>query len=320
MRDTDDSRTTAEAMTAGVAGLELTGRTMLVAIDSAALSQTAARIAAALEREHGALPEVLHVFDLTGYPVPPLLVEALGVADRELGEDAHEEQQREIIAHLSTVVPGAARWPIHVIAGTPSVQIVSHAQQTRAALIVMGLRAHGTMERIARDETTLGVLRHSATPVLAVREELTALPRRVISGIDFSRASVAAARAALDIAAAGARLTLVHVEKPSEPDADRDWDGETVVREMGVSGALAHVQQHLTTNAAAARGVTIDTAVLSGRPSEILLSYAKSEGAELIAIASHRHSQIHRLMLGSAADDLARDAGCSLLVVPPATS
>jgi len=318
MRDTDDSRTTAEAMTAGVAGLELTGRTMLVASDSAALSQTAARIAAALEREHGALPEVLHVFDLTGYPVPPLLVEALGVADRELGEDAHEEQQREIIAHLSTVVPGAARWPIHVIAGTPSVQIVSHAQQTRAALIVMGLRAHGTMERIARDETTLGVLRHSATPVLAVREELTALPRRVISGIDFSRASVAAARAALDIAAAGARLTLVHVEKPDEPDADAD--GETVVREIGVPGALAHVQQHLATNAAAARGVTIDTAVLSGRPSEILLSYAKSEGAELIAIASHRHSQIHRLMLGSAADDLARDAGCSLLVVPPATS
>ena len=317
MRDTDDSRTTAEAMTAGVAGLELTGRTMLVASDSAALSQTAARIAAALEREHGALPEVLHVFDLTGYPVPPLLVEALGVADRELGEDAHEEQQREIIAHLSTVVPGAARWPIHVIAGTPSVQIVSHAQQTRAALIVMGLRAHGTMERIARDETTLGVLRHSATPVLAVREELTALPRRVISGIDFSRASVAAARAALDIAAAGARLTLVHVEKPDEPDADAD--GETVVREIGVPGALAHVQQHLATNAAAARGVTIDTAVLSGRPSEILLSYAKSEGAELIAIASHRHSQIHRLMLGSAADDLARDAGCSLLVVPPAT-
>ena len=42
MRDTDDSRTTAEAMTAGVAGLELSGRGVLVASDSAVLSQTAA--------------------------------------------------------------------------------------------------------------------------------------------------------------------------------------------------------------------------------------------------------------------------------------
>lgn len=316
MGDTDDSRASAGEMTAGVGGLELAGRTVLVASDGEALSQTAARIAAALERERGAIPEVLYVFDLTGYPVPPLLVEALGVADRTLGDDAHEEQQREIIAHLSAAVPEAARWPIHVIAGTPSVQIISHAQQMRAAVIVMGLRPHGAMERIARDETTLGVLRHSATPVLAVREATATLPRRVVSGIDFSRASVAAARAALDIVADGARLTLVHVERPS--DAGNDADGETVVREMGVAGALAHAQKYLTTNAATTRSVTVDTVVLSGHPSEVLLGYAKSEGAELIAIASHRHSQIHRLMLGSAADDLARDASCSLLVVPPA--
>jgi universal stress protein E len=318
MRDTDNSRTTAEAMTAGVTGLELSGRSLLVASDSAVLSQIAARIAAALERERGAIPEVLHVFDLTGYPVPPLLVEALGVADRELGDSAHEEQQREIMGHLSAAVPEAVRWPVHVIAGTPSVQIVSYAQQMRAALIVMGLRPHGAMERIARDETALGVLRHSATPVLAVREEVTALPRRMVSGIDFSRASVAAARAALDIAAAaGAHLTLTHVDRSSEPDADAD--GQTVVHEMGVTGALAHIQQYLTKNAPGSYRVTIDTAVLSGQPSEALLGYAKTEGAELIAIASHRHSQIHRIMLGSVADDLARDASCSLLIVPPAT-
>jgi nucleotide-binding universal stress UspA family protein len=91
------------------------------------------------------------------------------------------------------------------------------------------------------------------------------------------------------------------------------------VHEMGVTGALAHIQQYLTKNAPGSYRVTIDTAVLSGQPSEALLGYAKTEGAELIAIASHRHSQIHRIMLGSVADDLARDASCSLLIVPPAT-
>jgi nucleotide-binding universal stress UspA family protein len=318
MQRLDDVRAAAPAMTAEVSELELDGRPVLVASDGTTLAQAAARVAAALERERGAVPTVLNVFDMTGYPVPPLLVEALGVADRVVGDAAHEEQQHKLRTLLSDAVPEAARWPSDIVAGTPSVQIVSHAQQVGAALTVIGLRTHGAIERIARDQTTLGVLRHAAAPAFAVREGALGLPRRIIVGTDFSRASVAAARAALRVAADGARVTLAHVDRADDPEALEE--GQKVVREVGIAGALAQIEQYLGQDSGKAHGIVIDTMVLHGRPSEALLDYVESEGADLVAVASHRHGQIQRLMLGSVADDLARAAGSSLLVVPPIPS
>lgn len=305
----------AERMTAGAPGLDLRGRTVLVASDDTTLANAVARVAASLERVQGAVPTVLHVFDLSAYPVPPLLTGVIGAADELLGEETHDEQRQAVSAHLAATVPAAARWPVRVIAGTPAVQIVSYAQRLGAALTVIGLRPHGRMDRIVRDETTLRVLRHTVSPVLAVVEEAHEVSRRIVVGIDFSRASVAAARAALDLAADGATLTLVHVEWPGESAIVEE--GHAVVHELGVLGALARIQEYLGAQMPEARHIVIDTAIASGRPSEQLLDLAVKQGADLIAVASHQHGPVERLMLGCVTDELVRAAGRSLLVIPP---
>ncbi len=316
MQNAEESGSAAERMTAEVTGLDLRGRTVLIASNGAAAAQAAAHVGAELERDYAAVPAVLHVFDLTAYPVPPLLVEAIGAADQMLGDNVHEEQRLEIASKLTATVPEAAHWPIHIVAGTPAVQIVRYAEQLHAAVTLIGLRAHGRIDRIAGDETTLRVQRHATSPVLAVPEATRGLARRIIVGVDFSRASVAAAHAALDVAAAGATLTLVHVIGPGEPAvADEE---QAVVRELGVASALSHIQKFLRHKIGDARGAVIDTHVMSGRPSELLLNFADSENADLIAIASRRHGLVARLMLGSVADELTRAARRALLLVPPA--
>jgi nucleotide-binding universal stress UspA family protein len=151
-----------------------------------------------------------------------------------------------------------------------------------------------------------------------VREGALGLPRRIIVGTDFSRASVAAARAALRVAADAARVTLAHVDRADDPEALEE--GQKVVHEVGIAGALAQIEQYLGQDSGKAHDIVIDTLVLHGQPSEALLDYVESEAADLVAVASHRHGQIQRLMLGSVADDLARAAGSSLLVVPPIPS
>ena len=309
------SPTAASRMTADVPGLELSGRTVIVASDRSVIAHAVARVAACLERVHGAIPTVLYVFDLSSYPVPPLLVEGLGAADELLGDEAHDEQRRDVTTHLAAVVPEATRWPVHVAAGAPAAQIVSYAERVNAALTVMGLRPHGRIERVIHDETTLRVLRHTVSPVLAVLEGASELPRRIIVGVDFSRASVAAARAALDIAAVGATLTLVHVEWPS--DRAQAEEGETLVHEIGVAGALARVREYLSAQTPGARRIVIDSAVVRGSPSQELLAYAAAENADLIAVASRRYGSMKRLMLGSVTDEITRAAAVSLLVVPP---
>lgn len=302
-------------MTAGVPDLELSGRTVLVASDGSAVSHAVALVAADLEREHGVIPAVLFVFDLSAYPVPPLLTEAIGAADELLGTQVHDDQRKEITSKLAAAASAAARWPVHVAAGTPPVQITTYAERMNVALTVIGLCQHRRIGRVIRDETTLRVLRHAVTPVLAVLETATSLPHRVVVGIDFSRASVGAARAALAIAATGASLTLLHVEQPGEGDAAEE--GARVVHELGVAGALARLREYLVAHSPAARGISIDTAVATGRPSQQLLEHARAAGADLIAVASRRHGAVERLMLGSVTDELTRAAARSLLVVPP---
>jgi nucleotide-binding universal stress UspA family protein len=309
------STTAAAGMTASAPGLRLSGRTILVASDGSAVSHAVARVAAGLEREYGAIPTVLFVFDLSAYPVPPLLTEAMRAADELLGAEAHEQQRRDIAAKLAAVVPEARNWPVHVAAGTPPVQIVTYAERLNAALTVIGLCAHRRIDRVIRDETTLRVLRHAVSPVLAVLETAAEVPSRIIVGVDFSRASVAAAMAALGIAATGATMTLVHVEWSRDPAAVEE--GATVIHELGVAGALARVREYLLAQSPAARRITIDTGVANGRPSQTLLEYAARVNADLVAVASRRHGAVERLMLGSVTDELTRSAARSLLVVPP---
>lgn len=306
----------ASRMTANVAGLNLRGRTVLVASDGSEAAQKAARIAADLEREHSAVPQIIQVFDLTSYPMPPMLAEAIGVADQLLGERTHGQQRQQVISQLASAVPEAAGWPVHLTAGTPAVQIVSHADRVGAALTVMGLRSHNRLDRIVGDETTLLVQRHSTSPVMAVTGTSRGLPRRIIVGTDFSRASVAAARAALDLAPAGATLTLVHARWPN--DLTLGDDEHAVVDELGIASALAHIRSFLLENVEVGRSITIDTIVDSAKPSDLLLKCAESLNGDLIAIASRRYGLVARLMLGSVADELARAARISTLLVPPA--
>ncbi len=304
-------------MTAGVTGLNLHGRAVLVASDGSPTAQAAARIAGELERERGAVPEILQVFDLRSYPVVPFLVEALGAADQLLGETAHDDQRLEVIAQLAGAAPTASHWPVHIGAGTPAVQIVTLAEKLNAALTLIGLRQHGRLDRITGDETTLHVQRRSSCPVLAVRAGTTGLARRIVAGIDFSRASVAAARAALDVAASDAEVTLVHAHAPN---GGRVADDEyAVVEELGIARALEEVRAFLMSELPTASTVKIDTLAESARPSELLLSTAARLNAELIAIASHRHGRVARLVLGSVADELTHACLTSLLLVPPAS-
>ena len=310
------TETAAGRMTAGVTGLNLRGRAVLLASDGSAAAQAAARVTAALERERGAVPEIVQVFDLRSYPTVPFLVEALGAADQLLGETAHDDQRLEVIAQLAGAAPEASNWPVHIGAGTPAVQIVTLAEKLNAALTVVGIRQHGRLDRITGDETTLLVQRRSSCAVLAVRADSDGLPRRIVAGIDFSRASVAAARAALDAATSDARLTLVHAQAP---DGNSMSDDEhAVVHELGVASALEEIRAFLLNGLPTGSTVTIDTLVESALPSELLLSAAARLDADLIAIASRRHGRVARLMLGSVADDLTHACLTSLLLVPPA--
>jgi nucleotide-binding universal stress UspA family protein len=208
---------------------------------------------------------------------------------------------------------GSLLWPIVIDSGDPAKVIAERATTAHASLIVMGLRKHGGVDRLLRDETTLRVMQRSGIPVLGVTSSLRTLPKRVIAAVDFSRASLRAARLAMTLLADGGTLSLVFV-RPDKAEMPEDLEGREVIFVHGVRAAFARLQRELAPPA----GVRIETVLLEGPTAEELGHFADRSGADLIAVGSHRRSLLNRVLLGSVAADLVRRATCSLLVTPPA--
>lgn len=62
-------------------------------------------------------------------------------------------------------------------------------------------------------------------------------------------------------------------------------------------------------------GFAVETVVASGEPAEAILEQAREQKAELIAMATHGHGAVTRLLLGSVADHVRHNTSVPLLFV-----
>jgi len=68
------------------------------------------------------------------------------------------------------------------------------------------------------------------------------------------------------------------------------------------------------------KGLDVSCAVMRGSAGEAIISYAQSEQVDLIAIATHGHGGLGRVIFGSVADYVLRESGLPMLVVRPKNS
>ncbi len=108
-----------------------------------------------------------------------------------------------------------------------------------------------------------------------------------------------------------------------EPWARREW-AESIRAELvrRTEREMEAAQSNL--NAAAAgfktSGISFETVIQAGRPSEVILDVAMAEKVDMIAMATHGRSGIQRLLLGSVADRIVRHADAPVLLVRPEAS
>lgn len=65
------------------------------------------------------------------------------------------------------------------------------------------------------------------------------------------------------------------------------------------------------------KGLDVECVVLQGRPGETIVNYAKDNKVKLIAIATHGHSGLRQIAIGSTAEFVLRNSGLPLLLVTP---
>ena len=226
-------------------------------------------------------------------------------------EERQSAMRENITRALSVSAHGDRHWPVQVRCGAPPRELAHEAATRRASLLVMGIGRHNPLDRLFGTETTLSTLRESPVPVLAVSAHFPAAPRRAIVGMDFSPASMHAARLALQLLDYGGHLTLVHVRPRFEhPTADwQTWDAD-------YSKTLPPLFEQTLAQLKAPSAITVDTATVRGDPAPAVIAYAQQVSADLIAIGSQAHSLVERLMVGSVATRILRTAQCAVLAVP----
>ena len=278
---------------------------LLVATDGHGRSDGALRAAFALA-DHGTECRLIAVLP----SLPMVTPEAQLPITPEFLASRRAKLQRDIESQIERVgLPAGVRVVFEIDDGDPATTVARVARHTKARLIVAGLGRHKMIDRLFGAETTLGLMRTSSVPVLAVGPQFEARPRRIVVATDFSEPSVRAARHALSAAGTGAVVDLVHVAPRELGSAWRAWGAEY---ERGAKVAFAKMQAKLRIPV----GVTVDHILLRGDPATELLRHAAAVGADLIATGSHGHGFVARMLIGSVATKIVRASAFAVLTVP----
>lgn len=291
---------------------------VLVAVTGGPDTVAPVAVARALQQRYATAVSAIQVMDTSDMALPAPLPSAFTLARELIGDAPYAADSLARQQQFAEILGEPNDWPVHISVGTPAQEILRHAEAHGSALIVMGLRRHGVVDRVLHDETTLTVARRAHATVLGVVPGLRGLPRTAVIGVDFGPASILAARAALDVLApsapgAPATLRLAYVDLNLGEGAREEPSGEALIRRLGIAAAFEQLVRKLD----APPTVTVDWTVLHGQPGTELLAFATESAADLIAVGSLRHERVERWILGSVTTQIIRDGRCSVLVIPP---
>lgn len=122
--------------------------------------------------------------------------------------------------------------------------------------------------------------------------------KKILYPTDFSSYSNQAYFHAVGLAETyGAKLTVVYVHTPGSP------------------GEKAHWQEQLEQVRPANPKIPVSHVLLEGDPASEIARYAADAGIDVIVIGTHGRTGVDRLVMGSVAEKVMREAPCSVLVV-----
>jgi nucleotide-binding universal stress UspA family protein len=139
--------------------------------------------------------------------------------------------------------------------------------------------------------------------------------RRICCGVDLSDPSRAAMRDAAELArTSSAELTIVHVFSPPNLSVDQlAVTAEEIVR--SITSSLEAELEPWRAEAARLAERPVSLAVVSGRPADEIVRFARERGFDLIVVATHGRTGVRRFVLGSVAERVVREATVPVLVV-----
>jgi nucleotide-binding universal stress UspA family protein len=275
-------------------------RKIIVGYDDRAEGMDALHLAALLARSTGAELIAASVFP------PPAF-------DPNAHQGTLEADSDFLFEKAQRATPGLALETQALVERSAPKALHELAELEQADLIVLGSSHRGRLGRIYPGSTATRLL-HSAPCAIVVaprgfgRHERAGL-RQIAVGYDGLPEARAALRAAEELAdAEGAALLLLAVAEP--PPLGSGY----AITVASMTGAL---QERLNEGVADVRsGVDASGEMLRGDAGPALVAWAIESDVGLIVVGSRGYGPVRRVLLGSVAVKLMREAPCPVLVAP----
>jgi nucleotide-binding universal stress UspA family protein len=290
-------------------------RSILIPLDGSPFAEQAIPLARAIARRAGARLDLVRAHVLYALTQP-----AASWGPYDPVQDAEWKQQEEAyLEGLAGRLTGVGRVTCAVVSGLAADAVLERARARAADLIVMTTHGRGPVSRFFLGSVADELVRRAPAPVLLIRPgavppDLTreAEVRDVLIPLDGSALAEGILETALGLGRLlGARCTLLRVlESASPPRLVLPGD------ERGEPGAC-EATAFLEGLAARFRGPSLPVrtrVVVAPRAAAAILRQAEFLGSDLIALATHGHGGLRRLLLGSVADKVIRAAPVPVLV------
>lgn len=143
--------------------------------------------------------------------------------------------------------------------------------------------------------------------------------KRILCAVDFSEESLEAFQKAVELASqSSARLFVLHALE-AQPVISQ-WLEEDRLGEVTVAmerKARQSLNSLLDSHRAELEKISVHSEIASGRAFVEILENARVWNADLIVLGSRGASALDRLLVGSTAERVMKDAECSVLVARP---
>lgn len=282
---------------------------ILVATDLSTRSDRALRRATLIAKRLEASLSVVHVVDIDQ---PHRMIEA---------------QRAEAMQVLSETVRTSCETDgvpadFHIAIDDPFRGILSAADASEADLLILG--PHRPRFRDVFTGTTVErVVRNSERPTLVAVQPPSAVYDRTLLAVDFDDASRTAASGALRMGIFDhMAVTVMHAfEAPAAGMMKRSMlPSESVVDYVAHERAAAATMLQRFSEELELPMTPRSVVLMEGSPARSILDSARVHKSDLVVLGTSKKSGAMRLLIGSVAEQVLRDAERDILIIPAETS
>lgn len=193
-------------------------------------------------------------------------------------------------------------------------EIVSHAKNVNAGLIVAGAQGEHSILANLLGSTALRLIKTAECPVLIVKNTVSNISyQHVLAAVDFSAGSADVPTLA-DLIAPQAQIEVLLIfDSNQEAHMFKAGMDETLLAEYREK-AMSKARQQLEALVSGQKRHHMSGVIRAGYPPEAIANYAKEVKSDLIVIGKHNRNQIEQWLLGSVTKAVVYSADCDVLL------